>query len=348
MFRLLLSTRFIWSLCTALPLLPAVLLAGRVQAQITLTPGPPAASIVISTATAVPGNDVSVEATLHTLGAPIAGTQNDITFDIGAAIVAAANGRPDCAVNPLIGKPSTGFSFFPHGCTPSVDCTMVRALVLSVDNVDPIPDGAVLYTCTVRIGDRTPPGSYPLTVSQQLASDPDGNQIALGGVDGGVVVTTAPGATPLPTWTAAPSPQPTATYSPVPAPSRTIPAMVDTPLPASTPVPGDFPTPTPRSAGGEACDNGSACGSGFCVNHMCCDSTRCQPGQRCDVAGFEGICAPIPTPAAPSADDPAETASTSQSRMGSGCQLDFSDDGAGGLLLMALPVFLAMQRYRRF
>jgi hypothetical protein len=77
----------------------------------------------------------------------VAGTQNDINFPREAQIAATDNDTPDCAVNPDIGKEATGFVFLPHGCTPGVDCTGVRALVLSTSNVDPIPDGSVLYTC---------------------------------------------------------------------------------------------------------------------------------------------------------------------------------------------------------
>lgn len=186
---------------------------------------PPKAFIVLGDVTGAPGDRVTVTATLHT-AVPIAGTQNDIGFGAGAPIAAAPNGRPDCTANPAINKPATSFAFRPNGCTPGRDCTSIRALVLSTDNVDPIADGALLYTCAARIRDATPPGSYPLAVSGEIASDPDGNQVAFSGADGAVVVTVPAGTTPIPTWTMSPTP----TSTPVSAPTRTR-------VPTNTPGP---------------------------------------------------------------------------------------------------------------
>lgn len=203
-----------------------------------LPPAPPVlqpgASIVLTTPSGAAGDAVSVAVTLQTQGAVVAGIQNDIGFDLGAPIVATTDDRPDCTVNPAINKPATSFAFRCVHTAHGADCRTVRAIVVAVDNVDPISDGTLLYTCAVRIGDETPPGSYRLAVSGEIASDPDGNQIPFTGVDGAVVVITAPGVTPLPTWTVSPTPSPeppTATY---------------TPFPTSTRTPTDRPTHTPR------------------------------------------------------------------------------------------------------
>jgi hypothetical protein len=218
------------SACSTALVLSLVLVAQVAGADPTT---PPEASIVLGDVTGPPGDRVTVTATLHTAVA-IAGTQNDIGFFVGAVIAAGPNGRPDCAANPAINKPATSFAFRPNGCTPGRDCTSIRALVLSTDNVDPIEDAAVLYSCTVSIGDATPPGSYPLALSGAIASDPNGSQVPFSSADGAVIVITPAGTTPLPTWTVSPTP------SPQP------PTATRTPFPTFTPVPTRGPTYTPR------------------------------------------------------------------------------------------------------
>jgi hypothetical protein len=131
-------------------------------------------AINVGSASGNDGDVVSFDVTLSTAGAQVSGTQNDITFDANAPIQAKTNNRPDCAVNPDIGKEATSFSFRPSGCTPGSTCTGVRALVLSTSNTDAIPDGSVLYTCMVAIGASAPNGNYPLECSNQGASNPKG------------------------------------------------------------------------------------------------------------------------------------------------------------------------------
>ena len=76
-----------------------------------------------------------------------------------------------------------------------MDCTSVKLLVLSLTDVDPIPDGSVLYTCTVAISFFAPDGTYPLDTNQEDASTPDGEAVATEGIDGAVV---GPGEPPAP------------------------------------------------------------------------------------------------------------------------------------------------------
>ena len=65
---------------------------------------------------------------------------------------------------------------------------MVRTLVLATDNVDPIPDGTVLYTCAVTVAPDAV-GTYPLRVSGVIMADPSGTRVPnVGGVDGAVIV----------------------------------------------------------------------------------------------------------------------------------------------------------------
>jgi hypothetical protein len=134
-----------------------------------------------------PGQQVKVSATLSTAGQNIAGTQNDIGFSPAQVTIAAkSNGKPDCTANSAIGKEGTAFSFLPAGCKVGA-CTGVRALVLSLSNVEPIANGATLYTCTVQIAAGAK-GRQPLSVSHAGFSSPKGGEINGGGVDGSVSV----------------------------------------------------------------------------------------------------------------------------------------------------------------
>jgi hypothetical protein len=158
-------------------------------------PAPPAGGggggrprIVLSSVSASPGQTTTITATLQAGGANIAGTQNDITFDPRAIAVARkANGKPDCRANPAIGKEGTAFSFLPAQCAPGA-CDTVRALVLSLSNVAAIPDGSVLYTCTVAVAAGATPGARPLRLSRVGFSDPGGKAINGVGVDGTITV----------------------------------------------------------------------------------------------------------------------------------------------------------------
>ncbi len=158
---------------------------------------PPHAIIQVGTATGLPGQLVPVDVTLAWVGSgvEIRGTQNDISFDSLAPIAGEEQGAPDCVRSPDIADTATSFVFgaLPcrfDGCPCSGDdCTGIRALVIAFDNLDPIPEGSVLYTCNVAISPEAEPGSvFPLRCSFALASDPDGNQLALGCDDGQILV----------------------------------------------------------------------------------------------------------------------------------------------------------------
>jgi hypothetical protein len=138
------------------------------------------AQIELGTVTGSAGAQVTFEATLHDNGNVVAATQNDIAFDPLTPIIS-------CEENPAIDK-EVFIGFQPFGCTPGVDCTAVRVIVLSLSNVDPIPDGAVLYSCTVAINFTAPDGTYPLLSSNEGASTPDGMSIDTEGIDGAVIV----------------------------------------------------------------------------------------------------------------------------------------------------------------
>ncbi len=146
-------------------------------------------SIVLGTATGAPGQDVTVVATLQSSGAHVAGTQNDLTFD-AAHVSLGTSSKPSCRVNGAIGKGATAFSFRPSGCQGAA-CTTVRALVLAVDNTDPIPDGAALYTCTLHISPSAPPGQYRISVGGVILSTPAGQKVPNATGNDGVVTVSA-------------------------------------------------------------------------------------------------------------------------------------------------------------
>jgi hypothetical protein len=72
----------------------------------------------------------------------------------------------------------------------------MKAIVISLSNVDPIADGSQLYTCKVDIRPGAPNGIYPLVGSAPGSSDPDGfslpTEIVDGSVEVGVVSTPTP------------------------------------------------------------------------------------------------------------------------------------------------------------
>jgi hypothetical protein len=148
-------------------------------------------TLSLSNASGAAGQRVDVSVTLHIGGTKIAGTQNDLVFDPSQiAVLPKANGKPDCTANGALGKDGTAFSFLPTGCQPMIGagCTTVRALVLSLSNVDPIADGARLFSCKVQIGPQAKPGTQTLTMTRVGFSDPKGGEIQGGGRNGAVTV----------------------------------------------------------------------------------------------------------------------------------------------------------------
>lgn len=201
--------------------------------------GPPAGSIIVGDAEGLPGTTTSIDVSLDVAeGQTIVGTENVITFGTPggttAAVVQGANAGGvqllNCVVNEEINKGGTAFSFQPSGCTAGTDCASVKALVLSLTDVAPIPDGSVMYTCDVAISaDAVEGETYPLTCSEAGASDAEGGELRVDCVDGEVTILGVP--TPTPTNT----PE-----------EPTVAPPTDTPTPGVTDTPTTRPTDTPR------------------------------------------------------------------------------------------------------
>jgi hypothetical protein len=147
--------------------------------------------VEVSMESGAPGQTVEFSVTLHTAGQDIAGVEQEIHLD-GLTPV------QGCQANPAIDKNASAFSLRPFGCAPGVTCTSLKALILSFSNVDPIPDGSVLFTCEAIVSGAAPGGTYPLDSRLEGAADPDGNEVLLDGVDGSISVAAVPTATPTP------------------------------------------------------------------------------------------------------------------------------------------------------
>jgi len=149
----------------------------------TRTPTPtPGAGIQLSDEFGPPGTDVSIRAVLARSAGNVVGIENEIHFHPLAPIARNSRGRPDCQVNPEIDKTASAFSFLSD--------TRVKAIVLAIDNLDPIPDGAELYRCRVHIeaGDH-PVGYYSLWCFEAGASDANGSALPIDCRAGSVTVT---------------------------------------------------------------------------------------------------------------------------------------------------------------
>jgi len=146
-----------------------------------------AVSIDIGTETAAPGSSVAIGVRVRTMDADVAAVQNRIDFAPPLRVAALPNGEPDCTVSPAIGKNATGFRFLPLRCAGAA-CTGVRAVVLSFENVDPLPDNSVLYTCRVAVAANAAEGDYSLRNSDLGASDARGGFVTAQGNDGAVRV----------------------------------------------------------------------------------------------------------------------------------------------------------------
>lgn len=151
-----------------------------------------AISIDLGSVTIPMGRDAMLPVTLHTMGTAVIGTVNRIDFGRATPIAAGNDGTPDCVVNPHIRKAATAFAFLPVGCVAAGDCESVRVLVVAFDNLDPIADGSVLYSCRIAVPADTPVGVYPLHNAEASASTPNNTTLAATAVDGSVEVTPAP------------------------------------------------------------------------------------------------------------------------------------------------------------
>jgi MYXO-CTERM domain-containing protein len=171
----------------AIPALSLIVWASSTWAAVTLQAG--------STTVANSGGRAEVCISLRSGGAEIAGTQNDLVWDGSCATL------PDthaCAGSAGTGKELLG------ALNPQGRDFAYRALVLSLSDVNPIPDGT-LYCCAFTV-EADPGECCSIDVVNAGASDPLGNAISVTGVGGQVCVAgSAASGSPTPTATPDPS-----------------------------------------------------------------------------------------------------------------------------------------------
>jgi hypothetical protein len=159
-----------------------------------------AVTIDVGSTNGLPGSTVTFQVKLNTQGSAVGGTTNDISFDPVTPITA-------CEVNPVFAALSN-VGFLPTGCSPGVNCTGVRAVMLVFGGS--IPNGSVLYTCTVQIAASAVLGSsFPLTCSDATSSTPNAMPLSTQCSNAEIFVSATlptPTATATPTATSAPAP----------------------------------------------------------------------------------------------------------------------------------------------
>jgi hypothetical protein len=138
---------------SALALWIALFFPGSAQA-VTLSAG--------SATVSQPGDRASVCVDMASEGRDVAGVQNDLVWDSGCATI---EGR--CEANPSHGK---------NLSTASPGRGRVRAILLSFENVDPIPDSE-LYCCQFRVVTRTAGSCCSIAIENAITSDPKGQRL---------------------------------------------------------------------------------------------------------------------------------------------------------------------------
>jgi hypothetical protein len=111
------------------------------------------------------GQHDDVPGDLETGGPEVAGVQVDIAFAPQTPIRPSATNRPVCTVNPASTEAGRRSPSNLRAARRAISCTAIRALILPLDNVDPIPDGSLLFTCTVDVSGGAALGNYPLLTS---------------------------------------------------------------------------------------------------------------------------------------------------------------------------------------
>ncbi|MFI5365938.1 MAG: choice-of-anchor Q domain-containing protein [Candidatus Binatia bacterium] len=151
-------------------------------------------AVDVGSTSGVPGQQVTFGVSLQSLNAEVAGLQNDIGFDASTPVAANADGSPACVANPAIGKEATAFAFVDCSGAPPEGCSWMRALVFSLTDQSPIPDGSLLYTCTVNISAHALPGDYALVNSGVIVAGPNGQELLADSANGSVNVVADPAA----------------------------------------------------------------------------------------------------------------------------------------------------------
>ncbi len=121
----------------------------------------------LNSPTGAPGTEVQLVVTLHTASLQVFGTDNCIALPPGLSLATTNSGGPDCKVNAEIQKNGTAFIFNSPFCPNTFEAFVATGFA---EAVKPIPDGAQLYTCNVKIAADALPGPQALTCTNAEAS----------------------------------------------------------------------------------------------------------------------------------------------------------------------------------
>ena len=183
---------------SAIDLGPRVFLAlGTALLALTLAAMAHGQAVEVDRATGRAGETVEVAVRYVAQGSAASALRVDLGFETAGPILI-RDGSPACDVNPDILKESTIFAFTPAACTPGIDCTGLRAGIISLteeNNAVPLGSG-VVFTCLFAVpAAAVPEDVFRIAVSSASAVFADGHEVALGaGYDGSVrVVDAAPG-----------------------------------------------------------------------------------------------------------------------------------------------------------
>lgn len=145
-------------------------------------------TVAIPTVSGEPGDSVEMAVFLHTKGEDVAGIQIDVEADAPLSFPITEANAPDCWRNEELTKDYTVYSF---PLRFEGQWNRMRSLVLSLTNVDPIPDGALLFTCRVQIAADADPGEYHLFPLRLAGSTRRGEPIPADATGGTVIVADA-------------------------------------------------------------------------------------------------------------------------------------------------------------
>ncbi|MGH7790262.1 MAG: EB domain-containing protein [Candidatus Binatia bacterium] len=228
---------------------------------------------------AIPGGQATFTVGFSVEGEEVvAGTQNDIVFNPD---IFELNGD-SCTINPAIGDGTEPGKTLANNLLP--DPTRLVSLVLSLENVVPIPVGA-LYSCTFDVADDAPLGTYQLVNTNAGASNPAGDPLPATGEDCVVEVAEA-----------TPTPTPECTEDEDCPPGQ---VCVNEECVVATPT----PTPPGYCTDNDDCPEGQVCVNNMCVTATpthtpigyCTDNDDCPAGQVC-VNNMCVTATPTPTP----------------------------------------------------
>lgn len=133
-----------------------------------------AASMSVSSAQGRPGDTVNICVDLASEGQEVAGVQADVVSDPQCALIDTSSCR----------KGSHNKDLHKAKLSPS----RMRAIVLAMDNTEPIADGTRLFCCDFLIPEDTTTSNCPVTLQSPAASDSTGHALTARALAGAILI----------------------------------------------------------------------------------------------------------------------------------------------------------------